>query len=227
MSCFVFDLGGTLFEFVGMPYSWSDYYKKALITAVETLSIPCSEQEIELSDKILKEYNPRINYREKEIKPEEIFEIATKHWKYKPSVQKFIEAFFIGMDLNVVIYRDVFSGLNEIKRRRDKIAYFTDLPSGMPDYMMRKSVSLLLPYADIYMSSQECGYRKPNPEGIIQISDRLNVDMEEIIYVGDEEKDFETAKRAGCKFIFLSRKKSGKGYKSVQDILDQVYKREL
>lgn len=39
MRCFVFDLGGTLFEFAGMPYSWTDYYKKALITATEILSI--------------------------------------------------------------------------------------------------------------------------------------------------------------------------------------------
>ena len=30
MKGIVFDLGGTLFEFVGMPYSWVDYYKIGL-----------------------------------------------------------------------------------------------------------------------------------------------------------------------------------------------------
>ncbi|MBD5526284.1 MAG: HAD hydrolase-like protein [Lachnospiraceae bacterium] len=46
--------------------------------------------------------------------------------------------------------------------------------------------------------------RKPNKGGICYIADVFDIREAEILFVGDEEKDFLTARNAGCDFIYIS-----------------------
>lgn len=69
----VFDLGGTLMEYVGMPLNWSDYYICGFEKLNEILELNLSEKELQEAVNTLKSYNPRISKREYEIKPEDIF----------------------------------------------------------------------------------------------------------------------------------------------------------
>lgn len=66
----VFDLGGTLMEFEGMPLSWLPYYPQGFAAVDQALSLGLSQEEIDGSVQILKEYNPRYTPREEEISPE-------------------------------------------------------------------------------------------------------------------------------------------------------------
>ena len=57
---------------------------------------------------------------------------------------------------------------------------------------------------DLYVSSQICGVRKPNKGGICYITDAFEIREAEILFVGDEEKDFLTALNAGCDFVYIN-----------------------
>ena len=223
MKNIVFDLGGTLFEFVGMPYIWTDYYEVGLRNIDKKYKLNCSADDIMSAKQILEFYNPRINYREKEVAPEIIFQEATYNWKNKPNLNNIINSFFEGLKLHVHLYDDVLSSLSFIKQRNDRIAFFTDLPSGMPDGIMKEQIKEIKPFADVYMSSQKCGYRKPNPKGLKCISNILAVSVEELIFIGDEKKDCETANRANCKFILINRKDTKNSFCNLKKILDAIY----
>lgn len=48
------------------------------------------------------------------------------------------------------------------------------------------------------------GYeRKPNPEVLLECAKRLNIDISDIIYIGDSDVDVKTVKNASCKGIFV------------------------
>lgn len=60
-------------------------------------------------------------------------------------------------------------------------------------------------YIDVVLTSVEIGYRKPNKQGFIQLSKELAVDINEMIYVGDEEKDMIGANRLGIYSVLVNR----------------------
>ena len=70
MKAVVFDIGGTLMEYKGMPYSWIDYYETGFKSVNKKHQCNISEFEIDRSVEILKSYNPRLNYREREYTPQ-------------------------------------------------------------------------------------------------------------------------------------------------------------
>ena len=76
----VFDLGGTLMEYVGMSLNWSEYYPKSFRHVNEINKFNLSEEEISKAVEILKSYNPRITKREIEIDPEDMFKEILKSW---------------------------------------------------------------------------------------------------------------------------------------------------
>lgn len=82
----VFDLGGTLMEYEGMPHSWISYYKECFNSVNNQYDLNLTEDEIALSVEILKEYNPRYRPREIEYSSEFLFQKATKHWNARLSL---------------------------------------------------------------------------------------------------------------------------------------------
>lgn len=200
----VFDLGGTLMEYAGMPLNWSDYYICGFEKVNEILKLNLSENNLQESANILKSYNPRISKREYEIKPEDIFNDIISSWGEKPDTNKVIEIFFQGLSLKANIYEYSTELLKKCRSLGFKIACLTDLPNGMPDYIFKPAIENILPYFDLYVSSQICGVRKPNKGGICYIADAFEIREAEILFVGDEEKDFLTALNAGCDFVYIN-----------------------
>lgn len=201
----VFDLGGTLMEYEGMPLSWLPYYPQGFAAVDKALSLGLSQEEIGRSVQILKGYNPRYTPREVEIPPEEIFGDAIQHWKKAVSVEQVISAFFSGLCLVPRIYEDALPGLSQLRGKGYNLACLTNLPSGMPDKVFRKGLEKLIDQLDCYVSSGVCGFRKPNEAGLCQIAQRFQVPLEDLLFVGDEPLDRETARRAGCRFIQMNR----------------------
>lgn len=205
MKVIVFDIGGTLMEYVGMPYSWVDYYKQGFDAVNEKYSLCATETDIEKSIEILKKYNPRVNYREVEYSPEFLFTKATEHWKKNIDLNAFIDTFFEGFNLKAIVYPDTVITLKKLKGMDCAIAALTDLPSSMPDELFKRDIPELLDLFDLYISSQISGFRKPNATGLKMISEHFGVDISELVFVGDEEKDRLTAVNAGCRFIQINR----------------------
>ena len=76
----VFDLGGTLMRYAGMPYSWVDFYYKGFETMIQKYKIHISQEVVLKSVQMLKEFNPRVNYREIEYPAEYIFTKILEDW---------------------------------------------------------------------------------------------------------------------------------------------------
>lgn len=207
MKVIVFDLGGTLMEYTGMPFCWTDYYKQAFENINRELSLNLSDDDIKRSIEIFTSFNPRVVYREIEYSPGYIFESVMKHWKNRPDIGKAIESFFKGIKLEPKIYPDTVPCLMELRQQGYLISTLTDLPTAMPDSLFKADISNLLEYFDLYASSLTCGFRKPNPSGLLYIADYFSTDINNLIFVGDEEKDAKTAEKAGCRFICINRNK--------------------
>ena len=211
-SAVVFDLGGTLMEYKNMPYVWFDYYDAAFHEINNKLGLDLSEAEIAHSLEVLKSYNPGINYREVDYPPEKIFGDVTARWNTDLPLSEIIDGFFGAMHLEALIYPESETVLKELRRRDFIIGTYTNVVSGMPDKMHRSYFESLMPYFDIYVSSASCGYRKPHPRGLEIISGMFNVEPREMLFVGDERKDPQTAQRFGCRSVLVNRSEEARDF---------------
>lgn len=209
MNVIVFDIGGTLMEYVNMPNVWMDYYDSAFRHVREKLSLPLTDEQLAKSIEVLREYNPRVKYREKDYPPEQIFGDAAKGWDFPYSQEDVISAFFEDMKLTPLIYPETIPTLEKLRSAGWKTATLTDVATGMPDSLHKSYFPELMPYFDLYVSSQSCGFRKPNPAGVHYIARHFGADEREFIFVGDEPKDIQTAKNVGCRSVLIDRKNRG------------------
>lgn len=221
MKTVVFDLGGTLMEYVGMPYSWVDFYYKGFEAIIEKFNLNISQEVIEKSVQMLKEFNPRISGREIEYSAEYIFTKVLEPWHIDIAIQSCIEIFWSGLQLKAEIYPETIQILHTLKERGYAIAALTDLPSAMPDEIFKRDIPELLEYFDYYVSSSVSGYRKPNCRGLQMIAEKFTIPVTELIFIGDEEKDRKTAYNANCKFIWIQRVKEQKeGIDNLSELLE-------
>lgn len=208
----VFDLGGTLMEYEGMPLSWIPYYEAGMAAVNQNLGLELSQEELEDAVRVLKEYNPRFRPREVEYPPEQIFSDAMIRWSRKADLQQVVEEFFRGIKLVPRIYEDTLPGLHSLRKRGYKLACLTNLPSAMPDSLFRRGISQLVDALDLYVSSETCGFRKPNRAGLDQIAEYFQVPVQSLLFVGDEEIDAQTAKNAGCSFVWMNRRNQDRSW---------------
>lgn len=192
-------------EFKGMPLCWTDYYKTGFENIAKAFACDVSKKTIALSVEIMKSYNPRVHYREKEYSAEWIFTKCLQHWNADINIDSAIQKFFDGMNLIPVIYEDTISTLQYLKAHGYTICALTDIPSGMPDDYFKNKISKLLEYIDFYVSSQSCGYRKPDVHGMELIADTYNTDLCDLIFVGDEDKDRILSEKISCPFYLIDR----------------------
>ena len=219
MKVIVFDLGGTLMEYRGMPLNWAEYYPEGFRAVNSAFSCGVTEEDIARSVEILKSFNPRIQYREEEYSPEFIFSKALAHWAAALSMPDCAGVFYAGLQLHAEIFPDTVPTLKALKRAGYRTAALTDLPTAMPDAFFQKDIAGLLGQLDLYVSSQSCGMRKPNPKGLRQIAEHFCVPVTELLFVGDEEKDEQTARNAGCAFLRMQREAGGDGIPNLKALL--------
>ena len=222
MKVVVFDLGNTLMEYSGMPLCWTDYYQSGFKYVNSKFSLHLSHELIQQSCQILSSFNPRINYREQEYSPEFIFEKCISFWPRQIPLNECISCFWEGLQLKPLIYDDSVFILEKLRKSHIKTAVLTDLPNAMPDKLFQKAIAGLLPYLDLYVSSSTCGWRKPSPFGLFYIKNFFKADISEMLFIGDEEKDRQTARNAGCEFIFLNRNEK-QGARRLADQLECLH----
>jgi phosphoglycolate phosphatase len=88
--------------------------------------------------------------------------------------------------------------LNLLKANGIIRAINTNRTTSMPHIMDRFGLRFLF---DMVVTALDVKHPKPHPESIEKIVERLHLDKEEVVFVGDSEVDQETAKASGVKFI--------------------------
>ena len=230
----IFDLGGTLMEYEGMPHSWISYYEDCFNAVNNRYSLKLTQEDIRRSVGVLKEYNPRYKPREIEYSSEFLFQEATAHWNIHIALHDIITEFFSGMKLTLKIYDDTAPVVTKLKENGFKAAALTNLPSSMPDSLFKADIPQILEMLDLYVSSEICGYRKPNKAGLEYIAKYFDVSISDLVFVVDEKLDIDTAKNANCISVLICRngeakKEYGQDYtiKSLFDLTSVLFQRPL
>lgn len=222
-----FDLGDTLIEYKDVPLNWQVFYSKALSIVADICGARLAEDDLEKGKSILCKYNTRINPREIEVKAEQIFIEILSCWNidYSYHLQKAIESFFTFFQRKSVVFQDTLEIMKYLKSKDIKIGVLTDVPYGMNKLFVNKDISLFEHMIDCILTSVEVGYRKPNPEGYKLLSQQLGVKPNQMIYVGNEEKDIIGAKLIGMGTVLVDRENKGLTYQEdyrIQSLLDVI-----
>lgn len=212
MKIIVFDIGGTLMEYRNMPNVWIEFYEKAFRHVREKLRLSLSDEQLAHSLEILRSFNPKVNYREKDYSPEYIFGRVTEGWRGEFSLRDVISTFYESMALTPYIYPDSVPALERLHAGGWTICTLTDVATGMPDELHKSYFPELMPYFNLYVSSLSCGWRKPNVGGLKVIEQHFGADMRNFVFVGDEEKDIKTAQNAHCVSVLIDRKERGASF---------------
>ena len=208
-----FDTGGTLVNY-NKPLNWSASYYDAL-------KFMCLENNIEFSDerfgtakKVLEKYNTRINPRQVEVKSDIIFGEIFEKWN--ENEQKLYEAkksFYTFFQRESNLYDDAKQLLEYCKKNNIKCAVYTDVAYGMDDEFSLKDIEDFEEYIELKLTSENVGYRKPNIKGFERMLKEFKCRPNEMMYVGDEEKDILGSKAAGMYAILINRENVDKNFK--------------
>jgi len=94
-----------------------------------------------------------------------------------------------------IIYDGVFEIFDILKERENKIALLTNKPSQPTEILVDKLG--FSKYFDMVVAGDTYELRKPDPYGINKILEKLNIDKQDAVMIGDSYPDVQAAKSAG------------------------------
>ena len=200
-----FDLGETLI-FSGHPLSWSSHYRNALEKGFLTINWTPSDKDFMDCIKILTKYNTRENPRENEITSNIIFDEIMEILEIGLLEKNILEnSFFEYFQQSNQLYDDTHKVLEQIKAYKLKTGILTDVPYGRVKGFVAEDIDIINKNIDIIITSVDVGYRKPNITGYKFLSKKLGTQTDEMVYIGNEEKDIIGANNAGIISVLINR----------------------
>ncbi len=107
------------------------------------------------------------------------------------------------MNLNTFLFPEVFETIPELRKQGFRTAIVsTKFRYRIAGILERDNMTELFDYI---IGGEDVKYHKPNPEGLLSAIQKLGIQKEEAIYIGDTVIDVETAQRAGVDFIAVLR----------------------
>lgn len=210
-----FDLGETLLCY-GHPLDWSSLYSKALAATAEACDVPADTGRLRDAADILRRYNTRPVPRTQEIRSDIILGQILAVWGLEPRrwLDVATERFFGFFQQGVEPYPDTLPMLQALRDRRVPVGILTDVPYGMPRSCVQRDLDAtgLTPLVDVWLTSVDVGRRKPDPAGFVALAGRLGVRPQEMVYVGNEEKDILGANAAGMGSVLVDREPKRPGW---------------
>ena len=82
----------------------------------------------------------------------------------------------------------------------------------MDDEFSLKDIEEIENYIDLKLTSENVGYRKPHKKGFEIMLERFHCEPEEMMFVGDEQKDIVGARSVGMKTILINRENTEKEF---------------
>ena len=204
-----FDLGDTLFEYEAVPLSWEDEYPRALAAVADTCQCLLTPEGLQEAIAILMRYNTRRSPREEEVTAEYIFSEILRAWCVSNGGQwrTAAEAFFDIFRQRLRAFPDAHEVVLKSESEGVSIGVFTDVPYGMPREMVLRDIEAagLALRGENVLTSVDVGRRKPNPLGILRLAEICGAAASQFVYVGNERKDVEAARAAGCVPVLVWR----------------------
>ena len=208
----IFDIGETLVRY-NKPLNWSKLYRPALEKMVNDCNLNFSENDFKNAIQVLRKYNTRINPREQEVTSDTIFgEIIKITNLDKNEIEKFKDSFYSFFRNEAVIFPEVEDTLRELNLKRVVVGTLTDVAYGMDNKYALEDIAVIKKYIQYPYTSNDIGYRKPNAKGLQLIANQLEVDIRNIIFVGDEMKDILSARNAGAISVLINRSNEEKNF---------------
>lgn len=208
----VFDIGHTLVHYKN-PLNWRSLYKPALKNVASLCNYQLTEKNYADAICILCEYNTRINPREKEVTADHIWSRILNAWNKETSDLLICkEAFYSFFRNDCFVHADVLEFLTFLRAKNIKTATLSDVPYGLENKYALGDISSIIDYIDLPYTSNDIGYRKPNVKGLQIIAQELGVSVQEVMYIGDEEKDIICANNAGAVSVLIDREAKGFEY---------------
>ena len=114
---------------------------------------------------------------------------------------------------NASVYEEVEATLKGLSDRGILLGTY-----GMDNVYALEDISPVIKYIDYPFTSNDVGYRKPCGKGLKFISEKMQISLKEMAFVGDEEKDIMCAINAGAYSVLVNRNDSIKNYGQDKEI---------
>ncbi|MDE6742898.1 MAG: HAD family hydrolase [Lachnospiraceae bacterium] len=206
-----FDVGHTLIKY-NNPLNWQGLYRSGLEHAAAAANITLSEDMISAATDVLLKYNTRVNYREWETTSDCIFNEILKKWGLHTDLYILKSGFYSFFKADAEPYPETIDTMGKLKQNGIKIGILTDVAYGMDNEFSLEDIAVLADFIDVSITSVDVGYRKPNSAGYLQLLDSLKVTPNEMLFIGDEEKDIIGAKKLGIVSALINRSKEIKDF---------------
>lgn len=207
-----FDIGGTLVNY-NKPLNWSASYNDAIKYMCDKNKLEFNEERFQFAKEVLEKYNTRINPREKEFSSDIIFGEIFKKWNENEEMMyQAKKDFYQFFQREAFLYDDVKKVLEYLKENNIKCAVYTDVAYGMDDEFSLNDISEIQNYIDLKLTSINVGYRKPNKRGFEIMLEKFQCSPDEILYIGDEEKDIKGPQSINMKAVLVNRDNKEKNF---------------
>lgn len=224
LKAIVFDIGQTLVEY-RKPLNWSKLYIPAFESVADKCGYTFSDKHYEHACRVLTNYNTRINPRENEVSSNQIFsEIISGMDIPTKDMEKVKLCFYSYFKRDAYVYPEVGETLKRLSDKGILLGTLSDVAYGMDNIYALEDISAIIKYIDYPFTSNDVGYRKPRAEGLKLLSEKMQISVKEMAFVGDEEKDIVCAINAGAYSILINRSNSVKNYGQNKEIrsLDEL-----
>lgn len=211
MKAIGFDVGHTLIKY-NNPLNWQGLYRSGLEYAAAAANITLSEDMILAAIDVLLKYNTRVNYREWETTSDCTFNEILKRWGMQTDLYTIKSGFYSFFKADAEPYPETIDTMKKLKQYGIKIGVLTDVAYGMDNVFSLEDISVLSDFIDVAITSVDVGYRKPNSAGYLKLLDSLGVYPNDMIFIGDEEKDIIGAKKLGIVSALINRSKEIKDF---------------
>lgn len=207
MKAIGFDLGKTLIDYNNVPLNWNQLYGQALIGIAKICKLTIDDSQLHLAQAILSKYNTRENPRVEEVNSVEIIREILECWNCSDEsiLEQAENEFFSFFRKEIIVFPDTLEILKYLRMKNIKIGILTDVPYGMNSEYLSLDMEPIEDYVDIVLSSADVGFRKPNKQGFEQLADYFKCSFEDMVFVGDEEKDIVGANNLGIYSVLIDR----------------------
>ena len=177
----IFDVGNVLLE-----YRWNQML----------LDYGLSEEEAKVAGPLFFDHP---NWKELDLGVLSVEEVICLYEKDLPQYAGLIRWFLTNLDLMPIPRKDVWEKVHALKEKGYKIAVLTNKPQATTEKVC--NIYLKEIGFDLVYGQKEGRAKKPDKASTLEIIEKLNLSKENVIFVGDGDADYLTAKNAGVKSV--------------------------